>query len=276
MDPAGEAGSGEARRQVARGGPESAAHGRVGGVVRRALTYSRRVADLVSYSVENNVAVLQMDDGKANALSLAMIDALLAALARAEQEASAVVLAGRPDKFCAGFDLRVMMSGPDNAKSLLRSGSTLLMKLYGATIPLVIACTGHALAGGALVVLTGDSRVGAAGAYRIGLNEVQIGMPVPVLAMELARDRLLPTELGRATLLAHIYDPEGAQRAGYLDTVVAPDQVLVAAKAEAARLGAYSRTAFRATKTRLRGKTIDYILAKMDADMQDLMMPTAS
>ena len=240
------------------------------------MTYSPAVADLVSYSLDNNVAVLHMDDGKANALSKPMIDALLAALARAEGEASAAVLVGRPERFCAGFDLRVMMSGPDAAKDLLKTGSELLMKLYGATIPLVIACTGHALAGGALVVLTGDYRIGAAGAYRIGLNEVQLGMPVPVLAMELARDRLLPTELVRATLNAHIYDPESAVRAGYLDAAVPADQVLAHAKAEAARLGAYSKSAFRATKTRLRGKTIAHILATMDSDMRDLMLPTAS
>lgn len=233
------------------------------------------MADLASYSLENKVAVIHMDDGKANALSKPMIDALLAALARAEQEASAAVLVGRPERFCAGFDLRVMMSGPDAAKDLLKAGSELLMKLYGATVPLVIACTGHALAGGALVVLTGDYRVGAAGAFRIGLNEVQLGMPVPVLAMELARDRLLPTELVRATLNAHIYDPESALRAGYLDAVVPADQVLEHAKAEAARLGAYSKTAFRATKTRLRGKTIAHVLATMESDMRDLMLPTA-
>ncbi len=240
------------------------------------MTYSPGVADLVSYSLDNSVAVLHMDDGKANALSKPMIDALLAALARAEGEASAAVLVGRPERFCAGFDLRVMMSGPDAAKDLLKTGSELLMKLYGATIPLVIACTGHALAGGALVVLTGDYRVGAAGAYRIGLIEVQLGMPVPVLAMELARDRLLPTELVRATLNAHIYDPEGAVRAGYLDAVAPADQVLAQAKAEAAKLGAYSKSAFRATKTRLRGKTIAHVLATMDSDMRDLMLPTAS
>src|SRR4051812_45520620 len=126
-----------------------------------------------------------MDDGKANALGSAMIDELLAAIAQAEGEASAIVLAGRAERFCAGFDLRVMMSGPDNAKALLSTGSKLLMKLYGTPLPLVIACTGHALAGGALVVLTGDWRIGAQGAFKIGLNEVQLGMPVPVLAMEL-------------------------------------------------------------------------------------------
>ena len=232
------------------------------------------MADLASYTLDNKVAVVQMDDGKANALSRPMIDALVASLARAEEEASAIVLAGRPDRFCAGFDLRVMMSGPDAAKDLLRAGSDLLLALYGATIPLVIACTGHAMAGGALVVLTGDHRVGAAGTFKIGLNEVSLGMPVPVLAMELARDRLSKRALVPATLLAQIYDPEGALRVGYLDEVVPPEQVLERAKTEAARLGALSRPAFRATKKRLRGQTIDYIRATMDADMKDLMIPT--
>ena len=232
------------------------------------------MADLASYTLDNKVAVVQMDDGKANALSRPMIDALVAALARAEEEASAIVLAGRTDRFCAGFDLRVMMSGPDAAKDLLRAGSDLLLALYGATIPLVIACTGHAMAGGALVVLTGDHRVGAAGTFKIGLNEVSLGMPVPVLAMELARDRLSKRALVPATLLAQIYDPEGALRVGYLDEVVPPEQVLERAKTEAARLGALSRPAFRATKKRLRGQTIDYIRATMDADMKDLMIPT--
>ena len=171
------------------------------------------------YQLEGTTALIQMDDGKANALSEAMIVELLEGLARAEKEASAVVLSGRPDRFCAGFDLRVMMSSPEAAKTLLRSGSDLLMKLYGSPLPIVAACTGHALAGGALVLLTADVRIGAAGAFRVGLNEVSIGMPVPVLAMELARDRLATTELGRATLRAQIYTPDEAARVGYLDEV---------------------------------------------------------
>lgn len=231
--------------------------------------------DLVVYTLENQVATVVMDDGKANALSRPMIDALLAALTRAESEAGAIVLAGRTDRFCAGFDLRVMMSGPDAAKELLGAGSELLLRLYGATIPLVIACTGHALAGGALVLLTGDHRVGASGAFRIGLNEVSIGMPVPVLAMEFARDRLVQNEVHRATLLAQIYEPESALRAGYLDAVVPADAVLATARTEGARLAALARSAFRATKKRLRGRTIEYIRGAMDADLRDLLTPTA-
>ena len=229
------------------------------------------MSEPLSYTLEDKIAVVQMDDGKANALSQAMIDAVIAAVARAEQEASAIVLAGRPEKFCAGFDLRVMMSGPEQATGLLRAGSDMLMKLYGAAVPLVIACTGHALAGGALVVLTGDYRIGAAGSFRIGLNEVSIGLPVPVLAMELARDRLSKRALVHATLLGQIYEPETALAAGYLDAVVAPDECVARAKAEAKRLAALPNKAFRATKTRLRGATIDFVKNSLDADMTNIM-----
>ena len=225
----------------------------------------------VAYTLEGTTAVVRMDDGKANALSEAMITDLLEALRRAENEASAMVLVGRADRFSAGFDLKIMMSSPAAAKGLLRRGSELLMKLYGASLPLVMACTGHALAGGALVLLTGDVRVGAAGSFRIGLNEVSIGMPVPVLAMELARDRLLPTELGRATLEARIYSPDDAAKIGYLDAVVPPEEIVTRAKEEATRLIALARPAFHATKTRLRGKTIAHILATLDSDMESLL-----
>jgi enoyl-CoA hydratase len=234
----------------------------------------RRVSrELVSFTLEENVALLRMDDGKANALSREMIEQLTAALARAESEASALVLAGREDRFCAGFDLKVMMSGPDAATSLLRSGADLLMALYGSPLPVVIACTGHAVAGGALVVLTGDHRVGARGAYRVGLNEVSIGLPVPVLAMELARDRLSRRALTDATLLARVYDGDGALAAGYFDAVVEPADVVATAHATATRLAGFSRTAFHATKTRLRRATIDHIRATLDADMRTLLSP---
>lgn len=227
--------------------------------------------DLLSYRLEGTTAIVAMDDGKANALSYAMLESLLEALARAEREASALVLAGRPERFCAGFDLKVMMAGPDAAKQLLRRGSDLLMRLYGTPLPLVIACTGHAVAGGALVVLTGDVRISAAGGFRIGLNEVSIGLPVPMLAMELARDRLTPAALPRATLSGQIYAPDEAAAAGYLDAVVPAEELLARAVQEAARLGALSRHAYRATKERLRGATIARISAGLEDDMARLL-----
>lgn len=225
----------------------------------------------LTYTLEGKVALLAMDDGKANALSPTMIAALLEALTRAEKEASAALLIGRAERFSAGFDLRVMMESPDTAKALLTQGAELLMRLFGSPLPIVAACTGHALAGGALTLLSCDVRIGALGPYKLGLNEVAIGMPVPVLAMELARARLSPTELSRATLSAHIYDPEGAVKAGYLDSAIAPEEVLAAAKAEASRLGELSRNAYAKTKERLRRKVIDHIQATFHDDMKDLL-----
>ena len=129
------------------------------------------------------------------------------------------------------------------------------------------------MAGGALVVLTGDTRIGAQGAFKLGLNEVAIGLPVPVLAMEFARSRLTPNELTRATLMAQIYTPDEAVRAGYLDAVVDSEQLQDKALEEAARLGALARSAFRATKLRLRGGVITDIRARMEEDMRTLMNP---
>ncbi len=229
----------------------------------------------VRYVLEGTMAFVTMDDGKANALGEGMIDALVAALSRAEGEAASIVLAGRPERFSAGFDLRVMMSGIEPATALLRRGAAMLMRFYETPLPLVIACTGHAMAGGALLVLTGDMRIGADGPFKIGLNEVSIGMPVPDLAMELARDRLLPTELHRATLLATVYAPVDAARAGYLDRVVPPGDVLSVAREEATRLGAYGRAAYSATKDRLRGRTIAHIRGALETDVAQMLAKLA-
>ena len=238
---------------------------------RRAVAAVYRLAmsePLVRHTQEDKVAVVTMDDGKANALSAQMIDELLAALDRAEREAGAVVLAGRAEKFCAGFDLRVMMSGPDQAIALLTRGAELLLRLFEFPLPVVMAVTGHALAGGVLVVCTGDVRIGADGPYKLGLNEVAIGMPVPLLAMELARARLLPTELTRATLLAQIYNPTEARTAGYLDQVVAPDALAATALAEGKRLAALPRAAYTGTKQRLRAAVARTIRDGHAADVQ--------
>ncbi|CAN5903326.1 crotonase/enoyl-CoA hydratase family protein [soil metagenome] len=227
---------------------------------------------LARYELADSVATITMDDGKANALSPTMIEQVLAALDRARTEnAGAVILAGRPDKFCAGFDLRIMMSGPDNAIALLRQGADLLMRLFELPVPLVIQCTGHALAGGSLVVLTGDTRLCAEGAYKIGLNEVSIGLPVPMLAMELARARLSPQELTRATLLANIYTPSDARAAGWVDSVHAASDLAAAAKAEAVRLAGLPKAAFIGTKSRLRSATVQLIRTSFDEDVKNAL-----
>jgi enoyl-CoA hydratase len=227
----------------------------------------------VKYESEGNVAVITMDDGKANALSYAMMDAVEEALKRAIGEASAVVLTGRVGRFCAGFDLREMASGMEQARALVTRGASYLMNLYQHPQPLVVACSGHALAGGALTVLTGDVRIGAPGAFKIGLNEVQIGMPVPILAMELARDRLERKYHTAATLFGQVVDPATALEWGYLDRLEPAESLRHAAVAEAAKLGAISSSAYAKTKAALRERTVKYVQDTVVIDMQRLTPP---
>lgn len=225
----------------------------------------------LSVVVEDGVTVVRMDDGKANALSMQLLQELLAALTDAEARGSALVLMGRPERFCAGFDLKVMMSSPEAATGLLRRGTELLMRLYGSPIPVVAACTGHALAGGALVLCTADVRLGIDGPYRIGLNEVSIGLPVPILALELARARVQPMALTAATLFSEIYDPAGAERVGFLDQRVPAEALLAQATAHARRLAALPAQAYAATKTRLRGPTIAHIWQTLEQDLAAIL-----
>lgn len=229
--------------------------------------------EIVHYQVEDGVALLTMDDGKANALSMAMLEQMDDALAKAKSEAKALVIAGRPGKFCAGFDLKVMMSGPAAAKELVGRGAEMLMRIYEAPMPVVAACTGHAVAGGALILLASDVRIGVLGDFKIGLNEVAIGMTLPILAQELARDRLAPTRLAEAVLHATLYGPVDAVTVGYLDRVEIPDALAGAAQQQAVGMKALPRAAYGATKRRLRRATIEHIRSTLDADLDELTGP---
>ena len=214
---------------------------------------------LVRYEQADSVAIVTMDDGKVNALSPALIAELETTFDRAEKQAKAVVLTGRKDRFSAGFDLRVLMSGPKPATELLTAGGALFLRLYELSKPLVIACTGHALAGGVLLAATGDTRIGARGDYKLGLNEVQKGMPVPTLAFELARDRLDPREITASVVQAKIYNPDEAASAGWLDRVVDEAELADAALAEAKRLAQMPGGAYGMSKKSLRAGTIERI-----------------
>lgn len=232
---------------------------------------------LLTFAVTDEVAVVSIDDGKANVVSHALLDALHEALDRAELEAHAVVLVGRPGKFSAGFDLAEMTRSVDAMRSLVGAGAEFLMRLYGLGMPTVAACTGHALAAGALLLLSSDVRVAADGPYKIGLNEVAIGMPLPIFAVELARDRLLtPLALREATLEARIHTPTEAAEVGFVDRVVAADTVLDAALAEAKRLAELRTGAYRETKANLLRESIAHIRATLDDDTARLTGPAAT
>lgn len=236
------------------------------------------MTEFARYEHDGRIAVITLDDGKANALGPDMVAAVHAGLDRAEAEAKAqaVVLAGRPGRFCAGFDLRVLTAGRDLAEPLVRAGAGLFMRLYGFGKPVVAACTGHALAGGALLLLVSDARIGAEGAFKLGLNEVAIGIPLPVLVRRLAEDRLDRRRHVEATLLAKVYDPSGARQAGYLDEVVPEDAVLARARERASELARLPARAFSRSKDSMRRKSIEHIEAALDDDLARILQAGSS
>jgi enoyl-CoA hydratase len=217
---------------------------------------------------EHGVVEVQVDDGKANAVSPAVVQGLHDALDRAETGGRAVLVIGRPGRFSAGFDLGVMQEGPDEARRLVGAGAELALRIYEFPMPVVMACTGHALAMGAILLLAGDLRVGTAGDFKIGLNEVSIGMPVPIFGTELARNRLTPRHFTRAVNLATIYSPSEAVEAGYLDEIADPDTVLDLARARARDLAdRLHPVAFRDTRVNARRATASLVRESLAADL---------
>ncbi|CAB4744682.1 MAG: crotonase/enoyl-CoA hydratase family protein [Actinobacteria bacterium] len=225
------------------------------------------MSDHVTFTIVGDVAHIAIDDGKANALSHSVIAALHAALDHAAAEAKAVVLSGRPGRFCAGFDLSVIKGGSDAVHALVKEGALLTMRVYEFERPVVIACTGHALAAGAILLMAADVRIGCAGGFKIGLNEVAIGMPIPIFAGELARERLSRRHVTAATALATIYDPQGALDAGYLDAVVDTDVVDAALERATALAATLNLRAFGATRATMRSSVAAHVRATLDQDI---------
>lgn len=230
------------------------------------------MSQLVHTETQGRLGLIAMDDGKANALSHAMLDALDAVLDEFERrdDIGALVLTGREGRFCAGFDLGEMRKGGDAQRALLEKGARLAFRLYEYPRPVVMACSGHALAMGAILLFTADWRTGAEGAFRIGMNETAIGMTMPAFGAGLAQDRLTPRHFSRAVLGAEIYAPSLAVEAGFLDEVVDPLSVVDFAAVAAERLAALDPRAYAATKRRTRAATLAALRSGLAADLAGL------
>ncbi len=217
-----------------------------------------------TYEQVGDVALVTLDDGKANVFGPPMIAAVNAMLDRAADDARAVVLTGRPGLFSGGFDLNVARGGDAaQARAMGLAGARLMMRLYGWPQPLVVAASGHAIALGALCLLTGDHRLAADGEFRFGLNEVAIGRTLPPFAWLLAKERLSKRALTGAALTARMYDAEGARDAGFLDAVAAADELRDVALERAAQLAELDANAYSGMKQGLRGEGIDAVLANL-------------
>ena len=214
--------------------------------------------------IENEIALITMDDGKANAINPPMLSALHACLDEAEANAKVVVITGRAGRFSAGFDLKLMASSPgEEVKALVDNGGVLAHRLYGFSKPVVAACNGHGIAMGSFILMSCDVRIGTRGAYKLGANETQINMVLPIFASELLRARVPQQMLTQSGIQGHLYDPESAVTAGFLDMVVDEGQALASAMEHAAALVPLSGTAYAGNKRLLRETTLTTIAASL-------------
>lgn len=218
---------------------------------------------------DGTVSLITIDDGKANALSKDAIADLRSAIdeAASTEGVVAAVIAGRDGVFSGGFDLNVMRSGDMAAVvDLVSDGGELVSHVYRCDLPVVAACTGHALAAGALLLLGCDVRVGAVGDFKLGVNEVAIGMVLPDWGLTICRERLDPLHLQRAVANARITDAESAVAVGFLDVAVEPDEVVDRAIAEAAALAGLDRGAYAGTMRQFRDQVATTMVEQATAD----------
>jgi len=229
------------------------------------------MSDLISYQLDDGIATLTLSNGKVNAISPEVIAAFNAALDRAEQDKAIVIVTGQPGILSGGYDLKVMTSGPQNAINLVAAGSTLARRMLAHPFPIIVACPGHAVAKGAFILLSADYRIGVEGPFSIGLNEVQIGMTMHHVGIELARDRLRKSAFHRSVINGEMFEPQGAVDAGFLDKVVPAEQLMASAQAVAQQLKKINMNAHKNTKLKVRQALLDTLAQAIKRDKQQLI-----
>ena len=222
----------------------------------------------ISRAADGAVVLITIDDGKANALGQAPLQALTTAIRDAASSGAIIVIAGRTGILSAGFDLTVMRGKDRQAISdMTGAGIELLCTMLETPTPVVVACTGHALALGGLILLAADLRIGAAGNSKIGLVELSAGVALPYFGVAIAKARINPSSQAFALFSATTFSPTEAERVGFLDVVVEPDAVVTTAVDRAAVLGGFNKRAYASTKAEMWGELVAGIRERTATDL---------
>jgi enoyl-CoA hydratase len=168
--------------------------------------------------------------------------------------------------FSAGFDLKVLRAGGHMGVDMLLGGFELSARLLSFPLPVLAACTGHALAMASFLLLSTDARIGIDGDYRIGANEVAIGLTMPAFGVEICRQRLTPSYFNRSVVTAEIYGPGQAAEAGYLDVAVPEAAFEQAVAARAQQLSELDLAAHVSTKAVARAQALQAIRTAIESD----------
>jgi enoyl-CoA hydratase len=227
------------------------------------------MTELVRYELSNSIAKVVMDDGRLNIMSTAMLGALAQAFDRAERDSAIVILtSARAGIFTAGFDTKIIARRePAEVYEMVRAGADLAARVLAFRLPVIAACPGHAFPMGAFLLLASDVRIGVDGPFKIGFNEVAIGIPVPSFGLELGRSRLIPAYLQRTALTGEMFAPAEALAAGFFDRVVPADDLQSAAQVIAEGLGKFDLEPYANTKSRLRKAAIAAVRSAIDTEI---------
>lgn len=224
-------------------------------------------SDFATLKKEGNVSIITLDDGKANAFSLSMTEAVNGCLSDVPKDSGALVLTSRPGIFSGGFDLKTIGSGDaEAARAMSLAGLALYVDLFSFPRPIVIACNGHAVALGAFLLLVGDYRIGAAGKFQVWANEIGNNMSIPKAILEVTKIRINSAHWYRAVMNSEPYSVEDAIAAGYLDEVVPQDKLMDTALAKAEELAKLGHPFYEMTKTWAQAEVLEKIRGSMGND----------
>jgi enoyl-CoA hydratase/carnithine racemase len=213
---------------------------------------------MIHREASDAVVVLRLDHGKVSALDVELLAELDAALVEEAGASRALVLTGTGTAFSAGVDLyRVIDGGPAYVRRFLPLLDQVLHRVFLFPRPVVAALNGHAIAGGCILARTCDQRILASGKARLGVPELRVGVPFPVLALEIMRATVGSEEIQRLAYGGATYGPEESLARGLVDAVVPAEEVLGRAVALADALAAIPAAAFALAKKQLRGPAIE-------------------
>lgn len=233
------------------------------------------MSELTTISVRDHgrVRELSLSRPPVNALDPALMQALRTALREARQEGcGAVVISGRPGCFSAGLDVPALLQ-LDRAG--IRQAWEALFALLGdiamSEVPIAAAMTGHSPAGGAVIAICTDYRVLTEGPYLSGLNEVEVGLPVPDVILRVLSHVVGARTAERLAVSGALIGPAEALRCGLVDELAAPDEVVPRARVWLEGVLGRSPAAVADTRRRARQALFD-AFATVDGALVDKMV----
>ena len=209
-----------------------------------------------------NLSVLRIDRAPANAIDLALAGELESALAAIEDDGhtGALVLTGAGSCFSAGLDLKAVPTySHAEQEAMVMQVNRLFGRLYGLRVPTVAAVNGHSIAGGLILTLACDYRIGAEGDYKLGLAEMRVGVPYPVAAMAIVQSELSKPVARMMVLTARNSNPQEAYSQGILDKLEPSQSLLSRAIETAEELAALPRAMYGRIKRQLRAHALTRI-----------------